>query len=101
MAYISLDTDDAVTRSCELAVLMVAASMAMRSIPAITGLKRASIISMYTVSPSARSGMNAFPTMPTHTAAVSVSTTHTIAILLEVFILSEFSIAMNLTRICG
>ena len=111
--YKSSDAADAVTRSCESAVDMIAARIPQRKIPPINGNARSVensllIISINTLSaeeapssPSTAGSRYARPITPIKQAAVSERISHTIAITLDFFNSFSFFTAINRVRICG
>ncbi|MPN36400.1 hypothetical protein SDC9_183909 [bioreactor metagenome] len=97
----SLVIAEADTRSCESAVLIDAARIPERRIPAIKGGNKFLAICINTRLESwfESPGMKILPTSPTATAAVSAATTHTRAIIRLFLIIETFLIDINLTRI--
>ena len=109
--YISSDTEDAVTKSCESAVDIIAARIPHRKIPATNGnaycfVNKCVIILMNTFSaesapalPSTSGYRYALPTTPMMQAKVKDNATQTIAIPLDLFNSFWLFTAINLVRI--
>ena len=102
--YTSLENAEAATKSCESAVLIEAAKILQRKIPAIKAGNNPLRDSINTCSRSASERelfKYAFPMVPTMRATAMAIITQNIAILLDNFTSSLDRIAINLTRMWG